>query len=113
MGLVVRREELTSSVAAGLIRELNAELSGLYPEPGATHFRLAPEEVADGRGAFVVAYDDGIPLGCGAVRQLDQATAELKRMYVAPAARGQGIGRALLDQLEQEARRLGIRRLVL
>jgi putative acetyltransferase len=113
MGWVIQREEITSSRAASLIRELNAELSQLYPEPGATHFRLSPEEVADGRGAFLVACADGMPLGCGAVRQLDQGTGELKRMYVAPPARGQGIGRALLTELEHEARRLGIRRLVL
>lgn len=113
MGLVVRREALSSSMAAMLIHALNAELSGLYPEPGATHFRLDPDEVADGRGAFVVALIDGRPLGCGAVRRLDPGSAELKRMYVAPDARGQGIGRALLTELEHEARRLGARRLVL
>jgi GNAT superfamily N-acetyltransferase len=113
MDLIVRREPLTSSTAAMLIQALNAELSGLYPEPGATHFRLEPDEVADGRGAFVVALLDGRPLGCGAVRRLDPGAAELKRMYVAPDARGQGIGRALLSELEHEARRLGARRLLL
>jgi GNAT superfamily N-acetyltransferase len=113
MGLIVRREPLTSSTAAVLIQALNAELSGLYPEPGATHFRLDPDEVADGRGAFVVALLDGRPLGCGAVRRLDPGAAELKRMYVAPDARGQGIGRALLSELEHEARRFGARRLLL
>jgi GNAT superfamily N-acetyltransferase len=56
---------------------------------------------------------DGAPLGCGAVRRLDQATAELKRMFVAPGIRGQGVGRALLRALEDEARGLGARRLVL
>jgi GNAT superfamily N-acetyltransferase len=113
MGVLIQREALTSSVAAGLIHALNAELSGLYPEPGATHFRLGEEEVSEGRGAFLVAYVDGAPLGCGAVRRLDQATAELKRMFVAPGIRGQGVGRALLRALEDEARGLGARRLVL
>jgi GNAT superfamily N-acetyltransferase len=94
---------------------LNGKLSPQYPEPGATHFRLEPEEVAEGRGAFLVAYVDGTPIGCGAVRCLDQGTgtAELKRMYVSPAARGQGVGRAVLTHLEHEARLLGARRLVL
>jgi GNAT superfamily N-acetyltransferase len=109
----VRREELSSAVAQALIGALNAELSQLYPEPGATHFRLDHEEVAEGRGAFLVAWVDGSPLGCGAVRCLDPATAEIKRMYVAPAARGRGIGRAVLAALEREARRLGAQRLVL
>ncbi|MEO8634004.1 MAG: GNAT family N-acetyltransferase [Gemmatimonadales bacterium] len=111
--VTVHRCALSSPAAESLIAALNAELSGLYPEPGATHFRLEPDEVTDGRGAFVVAWLDGIPIGCGAVRRLDQTSAELKRMYVAPAGRGRGIGGRLLSALEDEARQLGVRRLLL
>ena len=96
-----------------LIAALNAELGVQYPEPGATHFRLDPNEVAEGRGAFVVAYVNGSPNGCGAVRCLAEGAGELKPMYVAPASRGQGIGRLLLAKLEDEARKLGCCRLVL
>jgi putative acetyltransferase len=64
-------------------------------------------------GAFLVAYLDGVAVGCGAVRRLDQSTAELKRMYVTPSARGRGIGRALVEALEGEARLLGVSRIVL
>lgn len=113
MGVVVRREDITSPTAASLITALNDELLQQYPEPGATHFRLGSDEVAEGRGAFLVAYVDGTPLGCGAVRYLAKGTAELKRMYVAPTARGTGIGRLLLTELEHEARALGVGRLVL
>jgi GNAT superfamily N-acetyltransferase len=109
----IRRENLLSAVANSLIQSLNAELSQRYPEDGANHFRLDPEEVTEGRGAFYVAYRDGQPVGCGAVRLLDPDTAEIKRMYVAPEARGLGIGRSLLDSLESDAGRLGARRLVL
>jgi len=53
---------------------------------------------------FLVAVDPaGHPLGCGALRQLDRATAEIKRMYVAPAARGSGIATGLLRTLEKAA----------
>ena len=109
----IRREDILSSVANALIQSLNAELSERYPEEGANHFRLDSEEVAEGRGAFLVAYRDGHPVGCGAIRLLDVDTAEIKRMYVGPGARGHGIGRMILDSLESEARRLGARRLVL
>jgi putative acetyltransferase len=113
---------LTDAVSRALIAALNAELCGVYPEPGATHFELNPAEVTGGRGVFLVVYQGGTPVGCGALRVLDGdcdgnddgvVTAELKRMYVAPSARGTGLGRRLMTALEAEARRLGVRRLVL
>jgi putative acetyltransferase len=102
----VRRENLGSAA-------LNGELSGRYPEAGANHFRLDPDEVAEGRGAFLVAYARGEPVGCGAIRRLEDGAAEIKRMYVAPAQRGQGIARLLLAHLEATARALGARRVLL
>jgi putative acetyltransferase len=109
----IRHEDLTSQAASLLIAELNAELSQTYPEPGATHFRLDPDEVGPGRGVFLVAYDNDQPAGCGAVRRIEDDAAELKRMYVVPTFRRQGISRLLLEALESEARSLGARRLVL
>lgn len=111
--ITIARAALTDDVSRALIRELNAELSGMYPEPGANHFGLDPDEVKPGRGAFLIVHRDGAPLGCGALRRLDAETGELKRMYVAPAARGLGLGRRLVHALEAEARALGMRRLVL
>src|SRR5262249_61423695 len=96
-----------------MIRLLNAELSGRYPEDGATHFRLDPDEVADGRGAFVMASLAGRPVGCGAVRRIDDGVAEVKRMYVSPDVRGRGVGGIVLAALEAEARALGAGSLVL
>jgi GNAT superfamily N-acetyltransferase len=92
---------------------LNQELTAQYPEEGANFFRLDPEEVSEGRGAFLVAFLRSAAVGCGAVRLLDSATAELKRMFIALPARRKGIGRILLTELELEARRLGARRLLL
>jgi len=111
--ITIARVELTAEVSRALIDSLNAELSGVYPEPGANHFHLDPEEVADGRGTFLVVYRGGTPVGCGALRLLDAETAELKRMYVSPIVRGSGLGRRLVAALEAEARALGVRRLVL
>lgn len=109
----IRPEGLTSAAATLLIAELNAELLQTYPEPGATHFRLDPEEVGPGRGAFLVAYENDRPVACGAVRRIDHDAAELKRMYVSPSFRRRGISRLVLEALEAEARRLGVKRLVL
>jgi GNAT superfamily N-acetyltransferase len=109
----IKREALTSPAAKELITALNAELSARYPEPGANHFRLDAGEVAPGHGAFLIAYRDNTPLACGAVRLLSPERAEVKRMYVEPASRGLGVGRHMLDALEEEARQLGARELVL
>ena len=120
--LQIAPEAITSGVAATLIASLNAELSTEYPEPGANHFRLDPTEVAAGAGVFLVAREDGRPVGCGAVRclvepalvsELGAKVGEIKRMYVAAEVRGTGIGRAVLDRLEKEARLLGLTRVVL
>jgi putative acetyltransferase len=109
----VRRTTLDSPDALRLITALNAELTALFPEPGATHFSISGAQVAVGDGAFLLAYLDDKAVGCGAVRRLDEATAELKRMYVAPTVRGRGIGRALVEALEREARLLGVTKVVL
>ncbi len=57
---------------------------------------------------FVVAYDGDAPVGCGGVRLLGDGMAEVKRMYVTPAARGTGAASAILHTLEQWARASGI-----
>jgi GNAT superfamily N-acetyltransferase len=65
-------------------------------------------------GVFVVTRaDDGRAVACGGICRFDAARAELKRMYVAPAARGTGLGRRMLEALEDEARRLGYTGIVL
>jgi GNAT superfamily N-acetyltransferase len=65
-------------------------------------------------GVFLVTRaDDGRAVACGGVCRFDTARAELKRMYVLPAARGTGLGRRLLEALEAEARRLGSTGMVL
>lgn len=112
-GVIIRRCDLLSPLAQELIAALNAELASRYPEEGANHFRLDPHEVAEGNGAFLIALQEDKPIGCGAVRRIEERSAELKRMYVAPTARGLGVGRALLTALEAEARVLGLTRLLL
>jgi GNAT superfamily N-acetyltransferase len=111
--ITIARADLTAETSRALIDSLNEELRALYPEPGANHFRLEPGEVTGARGAFLVVYRGSTPVGCGAFRLIDAETAELKRMYVAPAVRGTGLGRRLLNALEAEARAVGARRLVL
>jgi len=62
---------------------------------------------------FLIAKLGARAVGCGALYDFDAGTGEIKRMWVAPDARGLGIARRLLDALEAEARSAGMRRLLL
>jgi DNA-binding MarR family transcriptional regulator/GNAT superfamily N-acetyltransferase len=62
-------------------------------------------------GIFAVARLGGQPIGCGALKSTDKKTGEIKRMWVRTDARGLGVGRRILNALEEKARGLGLRRL--
>lgn len=96
---------LSSPTARKLLESLDAELTGLYPD----HPYPPPfgDDEAAGIGSILIAYRDRRAVGCGAVRRLDDTTAELLRMYVLPSARGEGVGKTLLSALEAEAGDLG------
>lgn len=57
-------------------------------------------------GAFLVARRHGEPVGCGALKRTSEDVADIKRMWVAETARGQGLGRRILVALEDQARAL-------
>ena len=113
--LIIDRVFLDDEEIHLLIAQLNAELLQRYPEPGALVFSLHPADVVEGAGALLRAAQHGRSVACGAFKVLDDqpGTAEIKRMYVVPSARGQKIGAALLDELEARARAVGVERFVL
>jgi putative acetyltransferase len=90
---------------AELIAALDGYLSALYP-PSSNHF-LDLDQLARPDIRFFVARRDGAPLACGALR-VAAGYGEVKRMYVAPSARGEGLGRAILQRIESEAARAGL-----
>lgn len=65
------------------------------------------------RGTLLVAWDGDQAVACGALRDLGEETAELKRLYVEPSHRGTGEAARMLGALIESARTLGHRRLVL
>jgi len=98
------------AAAAALVAELDADLAVRYGGGGdPVH---APAEEFDGPGGqMLLATLDGQPVGCVGLRRIDHRTAELKRMYVRPAARGRGIARELLAACERQAVELGYEQL--
>jgi DNA-binding MarR family transcriptional regulator len=60
------------------------------------------------RGTFIVAMSDTLPIGCVGLKGTNRGYAEIKRLWVAPAARGLRLGRHLMDAAEDAARGLGI-----
>ncbi|HWF52730.1 MAG TPA: MarR family winged helix-turn-helix transcriptional regulator [Solirubrobacteraceae bacterium] len=83
---------------AEYVTELNRRSErGFDPSVGAT---ALPHEVRPPAGEFFVAYLQGEPVGCGAVKHHADAPAEIKRMWIAPKPRGLGLGRRLLERLE-------------
>lgn len=88
-------------------QELNRRSDRTFdPTVGAT---ARPQEIRPPAGRFFVAYLYGEPIGCGAVKHHRDARAEIKRMWIAPEARGLGLGRRLLHTLESCARDAGAR----
>jgi GNAT superfamily N-acetyltransferase len=96
-------------VASALIRELDRELEERYP--AASVHGLHADEMISFPGVFLVGRWEGAVVACGAVRPLEAGLAEVKRMYVRPAARRRGFARRLLDELERVAGELGVRTL--
>ena len=72
-----------------------------------------PGDYAPPRGRLYLAWVDDKPAACVALRPLDAATAEMKRLYVRPAHRARGLGRQLAQQAIEDARSLGYGRVVL
>jgi len=102
-------ENPDSPLALGLLEHYYSELATRFPEGFDLERTItAPSaELRPPRGAFLVAHVDGRPVGCGAIRKLDDTTGEIKRMWVSPQARGHGLGRRLLGALEATAVELG------
>ncbi len=95
-------EEFAGSIAESLcFQGFESELAGLpgrYGPPG---------------GCLLLAMDGDIPVGCVALRGLDQTTCEMKRLYVVSGYRCQQLGKRLVEELVLRSARLGYSRMVL
>ena len=98
--------ELTATAA--LFRAYAASLNiDLAPQGFADELAALPGPYAPPQGAILLAKQGDHVLGCIALKQLAPGIAEIKRLYVRPQARGQGVAKALVDALLKEAAELG------
>jgi putative acetyltransferase len=95
--------------ATRLLGEMRAEAVNRYSDVFDTSGPPPANDPLVPRSAFLIARLDGWVVGCAALRPVDAETAEVRRMYVAPAVRRRGIARRLLTELERIAVELGYR----
>jgi GNAT superfamily N-acetyltransferase len=107
----LRVEPYDGPVAQQLVAAVQQEYVTRYGGPDESP--VDPGEFAPPAGCFVVAYDGAEPVACGALRGAEDGAMEIKRMYVRPEWRGRGLARVVLADLEQRARDLGAKRIVL
>ncbi|MEV0716743.1 GNAT family N-acetyltransferase [Asanoa sp. NPDC050611] len=110
----IRQLPFTAPESIALVADLLADLGDRYNSPG-DETPVDASEFEPPDGAFLVAFLDGAPVGCAGWRGhgTDGETAELKRMWTAPAGRRKGVARAVLRAIEDSARDAGRKRVIL
>jgi GNAT superfamily N-acetyltransferase len=110
--LELREEPYDGPTARELINEVQQEYVSRYGGPDGAAVDAA--EFAPPNGRFLIGYLDGRAVAMGGLRRVDADSAEIKRMYVVPDARGRGLSRLVLARLEELARAgLGVNRVIL
>ncbi|MES0826367.1 GNAT family N-acetyltransferase [Ruegeria sp. SCP11] len=87
----------------------HSEIAG----PAESNHTMNAEALAGPGMRFWAMYDDGQPVGCGALKMLPDGTAEVKSVHVLSQARGRGLARAMMEYLAELARAEGLSALVL
>ena len=103
----IERADIYSAESGQLIAELWTEVDRIYGNREPTKPDVSG--MYEAGAAFLVAREAGGPIGCVALRPLSPEIAEVKRMYVRPAARRTGVARLLMQRLEEIARANGFR----
>ncbi len=108
--MIIQRTTSASPEFQKLARELERDLA---IRDGDRHAVYAEFNRADSLPMLVVAIEDGVSVGCGAIRPYDEDSMELKRMFVRFNCRGRGIAAAILGELEKWSAELGCKYCIL
>ncbi|WP_417694048.1 bifunctional helix-turn-helix transcriptional regulator/GNAT family N-acetyltransferase [Roseibium sp.] len=106
----VRELDPRDPVSLYCLEEYYAELNRRFDTGFDVSLSADPEatDMVTPRGSFLVCFSDEMPLGCVGLKGTDKGYAEIKRLWVSPAARGMGLARRLMQDTEDRARQLGI-----
>jgi putative acetyltransferase len=108
--ITFKRTDSTHPDFAGLVKLLDADLA---VRDGADHAFYSQFNKIDKIKNAIVAFDGDSPIGCGAIKEFDSSTMEVKRMFTLPEYRGRGVASHVLNELEKWAGELGYSRCVL
>ena len=108
--LTLNRTNSENKNFQNLVLELDKDLA---KKNGDTNDFFAQYNKTDLIKNVVVALNDYLPVGCGAMKEFDNSTMEIKRMYVTIEMRGKGVAVAVLNDLESWAKELGYKKCVL
>jgi GNAT superfamily N-acetyltransferase len=95
------------AAALTLLRAAAEEVRALYPELQQAAATWPTNPPTPARGIYLLAYVDAWAAGMGAIRPIDERSAEVRRLYVVPSHRRLGVARCILAELEKQALRFG------
>ncbi|MER7637464.1 helix-turn-helix domain-containing GNAT family N-acetyltransferase [Streptomyces sp. NPDC126522] len=102
-GITVALVDGAAEDARACLDAYAGDIDARFPEGFDKTDLVRPEEVTGDAGAFFVAYEEGRPVACGALRTLEPGTGEIRHVWVHPDARRLGLARRILAELEQAA----------
>lgn len=108
--IIIQRTSTANPDFQALIGQLDHELWYELGEDQATYDQFNNVTHID---TALVLYEDGLALACGCFKNLNNETAEIKRMYVLKNARSKGLSKKILTELENWAKELNIKTLLL
>jgi putative acetyltransferase len=102
----IREDDLTGSEIAEFLAEHIEDMKAVAPRPESKH-ALDLEGLRDPDITFWTVWDEGVLVACGALKELDERTAEIKSMRTSSSQRRKGVASALLDHVLEVARERG------
>lgn len=96
-----------SPEAIEILGELNSSLKKITGDPGTSSYN--PEDFDEDRERFILLKEDNKTIACGGFRRIDSDTVEMKRVY----SRKRGYGSSIVKKLEEDAKTLGYRKIIL